>query len=85
MHFVWEPSELKKSPYKMYERNPHTKCMREISNVESAVLEGRSAPYILYGGPYVLYGELTRELTNGVGIVVLLSFWANQTPKLANL
>jgi hypothetical protein len=29
MYFVWEPSELKKSPYKMYERNPHTKCMRD--------------------------------------------------------
>ena len=29
MYFVWEASELKKSPYKMYERNPHTKCMRD--------------------------------------------------------
>ena len=29
MYFVWEPSELKKSPHKMYERNAHTKCMRD--------------------------------------------------------
>ena len=26
----FELQELTKSPYKMYERNPHTKCMREI-------------------------------------------------------
>ena len=34
LEIAWEsvPSELlewKKSPYKMYERNPHTKCMRD--------------------------------------------------------
>ena len=34
MYFVWEPSELKKSPYKMYERNPHTKCMRVVLSAE---------------------------------------------------
>ena len=58
MYFVWEPSELKKSPYKMYKRNPHhTKCMRVVL---SAVA---TAPYILYGGPlHVLYGELKQEL-----------------------
>ena len=27
----FELQELTKSPYKMYERNPHTKCMREKS------------------------------------------------------
>ena len=30
----FELQELTKSPYKMYERNPHTKCMRVVLSAE---------------------------------------------------
>ena len=54
MYFVWEPSDLPIYPYKVYVRSEaHMFC------------DGCRAPE----SPCILYGELTRELTNGVGTV----------------